>query len=420
MCCQFGSNCFFQSNTLRQFPRTSFKLCRDQYQIRDLSFWVIACQSISCFFDDCGCVFQTNHFVMKSRRTTCVFWHIKHFLLPLTFYEPDLKNIWKIECGEQTEYCCTLGCIVPPLTRNSVKSDPKLGHARQIQSSGRHFVFQALGEKLGKGQTSLKESPAQVRDMLGQNLRQLLGANHSVTAVCRDIGLHRSQFNRFLNGQAFPKPDVLQRICKYFNTDARILLQPLSSFDSSTQIGTDKVSIGIHPEVHDYFPFSSGEKHTEIMPCGFYRYYRHSYIHRDLYQSAIVYVYMRNGLKFYKGFMHRHLARELNLRVNSAADREFRGSVMGTDTGIFLYAAQRGSRSLTVNYLELRTTVDKSFLSGYCARTMSQVDGIPRVCKTVFEKLPDELRYVRKAAREAGLMTIDELPLIYRDELTTI
>src|SRR5210317_2441722 len=37
--------------------------------------------------------------------------------------------------------------------------------------------------------------------------------------------------NRILNGESFPKPGLMKRICNYFQVDARILLQPLAELE---------------------------------------------------------------------------------------------------------------------------------------------------------------------------------------------
>src|SRR5680860_341270 len=67
--------------------------------------------------------------------------------------------------------------------------------------------------------------PAQLRAIFGDNLRALSADYPSVAGLCRDLGINRTQFNRYLTGESFPRPDVLHRICQFFGTDARILLE---------------------------------------------------------------------------------------------------------------------------------------------------------------------------------------------------
>ncbi len=75
-------------------------------------------------------------------------------------------------------------------------------------------------------------TPADLRNMFGANLRRLAEAYPSVSELCRQLGINRTQFNRYLAGESFPRPDVLDRICGFFQVDARILLQPLDDIPS--------------------------------------------------------------------------------------------------------------------------------------------------------------------------------------------
>ena len=52
-------------------------------------------------------------------------------------------------------------------------------------------------------------SPAELRNMLGDNLRQLSQQAASISALCRELGINRTQYNRYLAGESFPRPDVL-------------------------------------------------------------------------------------------------------------------------------------------------------------------------------------------------------------------
>ncbi|WP_171234471.1 helix-turn-helix domain-containing protein [Ruegeria sp. HKCCA6837] len=76
-------------------------------------------------------------------------------------------------------------------------------------------------------------SPEMLRAMFSENLRRLAQQHRSVSALCRKLGVNRTQFNRYLSGESVPRPDVLDRICRFFDVDARILLQPLDEIEKS-------------------------------------------------------------------------------------------------------------------------------------------------------------------------------------------
>ncbi|WP_299661083.1 helix-turn-helix transcriptional regulator [uncultured Ruegeria sp.] len=79
--------------------------------------------------------------------------------------------------------------------------------------------------------TDIHRSPTDLRRMFGANLRQLAQSYPSVSEMCRQLGINRTQFNRYLGGESFPRPDVLDRICRFFDVDARILLKPLDEVE---------------------------------------------------------------------------------------------------------------------------------------------------------------------------------------------
>jgi len=53
--------------------------------------------------------------------------------------------------------------------------------------------------------------PAQLRQIFGTNLKQLCQNKPSISAVTRDLGINRTQFNRYMSGESFPRPDILYK-----------------------------------------------------------------------------------------------------------------------------------------------------------------------------------------------------------------
>jgi transcriptional regulator with XRE-family HTH domain len=71
-----------------------------------------------------------------------------------------------------------------------------------------------------------ERSPQELRVLLSSNLR-ILTKDRVVSKICQTAKINRTQFNRYLSGESFPRPDILDRICRYFEVDANILLRPL-------------------------------------------------------------------------------------------------------------------------------------------------------------------------------------------------
>ena len=66
-----------------------------------------------------------------------------------------------------------------------------------------------------------------------QNLRRLCASQPSVSAICRNIGINRQQFERYLTGESMPSAYNLRRICAYFSMDEAQLLSGPTTDDAN-------------------------------------------------------------------------------------------------------------------------------------------------------------------------------------------
>lgn len=106
-------------------------------------------------------------------------------------------------------------------------------------------------------------SPAELRRMFGANLRHLAQQYPSVSELCRQLGINRTQFNRYLGGESFPRPDVLDRICRFFEVDARILLRPLDEIETPPPHPAS-------PTLTDFLGSGPSTLTESLFPAGFY------------------------------------------------------------------------------------------------------------------------------------------------------
>ncbi|MDA7965453.1 helix-turn-helix transcriptional regulator [Ruegeria sp.] len=75
------------------------------------------------------------------------------------------------------------------------------------------------------------------------NLRSLCAEYGSISQICRDMGLNRQQFNRYLNGTSMPSAHNLRRIARHFDLTEEQLFAPADAFESTlrrTQPQTDE------------------------------------------------------------------------------------------------------------------------------------------------------------------------------------
>ena len=199
-------------------------------------------------------------------------------------------------------------------------------------------------------------SPADIRAVFSQNLKELMGASPNVSALCRELSLNRTQFNRYLAGESFPRPDILQKICLHFGLDARILLQPLS------ELKNDPSNAQAFYGLHEFLNMRPGNVPEHLFPSGFYVFSRHSFIYPDTFIQGIVHVYRKDGMTYITGREPISEMRKQSLPIDKYA-REFRGMVLAMDTGLGMLVSRRRFMTGSFNFVapvpSLKTTIGR-------------------------------------------------------------
>ena len=65
---------------------------------------------------------------------------------------------------------------------------------------------------------------------LPKNLRLLCSYRKSIAEVCRQLGVNRSQFNRYLSGETLPSLRLMRRLCDFFGVEEAEILLPHGQF----------------------------------------------------------------------------------------------------------------------------------------------------------------------------------------------
>jgi transcriptional regulator with XRE-family HTH domain len=246
-----------------------------------------------------------------------------------------------------------------------------------------------------------QRSPSELRNMFGQNLKDLAREYASVSELSRQLGINRTQFNRYLSGESFPRPDVLERICNFFNTDARILLEPAANLKKGFDpLGSDALKEFITPGIAN-IP-------QESFPSGFYRFSRRSFVNNEQFVAGLVRVNREEGATFIRGFEAREAMRQQGLPVD-AKTREFRGLVMLNEDGVAALISRRGAMTSSFNYLNRASSFQNNFWVGYVTRTTRESPTGTRISRVVFEHIGDDLSLALDCARSAGLVSADDL-----------
>jgi len=249
--------------------------------------------------------------------------------------------------------------------------------------------------------------PVEVRGIFGANLRLLSSHYPSIAGLCRELGINRTQYNRYLSGESFPRPDVLQRICTFFKTDARILLEPVGEL---TPIANDLLN---HPAISNHLGRGATEVPESALPTGFYRFSRRSFVDADLAITGLVYVFRRDGFTFVRGLEAKEAMKQQGLTLDPHT-REFRGIFMRQEEGVAALISRRGAITCTFNFLSRVPAFENNFWVGYATRTVAETIAGLRATRMVYEHLGRDTGNILDAARKAGFLRPADLPAFHR------
>ncbi|MDC3290705.1 helix-turn-helix domain-containing protein [bacterium] len=216
--------------------------------------------------------------------------------------------------------------------------------------------------------------------MFGRNLRLLCQPYASVSAPCRVLGINRTQFNRYLCGERFPRPDILQRICAYFKVDARILLQPLHEVQNRN---TDVI---FSNEMEDLLTAASSIVNINSFPSGFYRFSERSFVGDQHFIQGLIFVYRKNKKFSLRGMEAKEAISGQGL-ASLPKIREFRGFVIAQEGGIAALVFRRGSMSCSFNFLTPVPSFENNYWLGYSTRKVQEKPTGDRVTRLVYEHL---------------------------------
>ncbi|MDQ2089115.1 helix-turn-helix domain-containing protein [Marimonas arenosa] len=252
------------------------------------------------------------------------------------------------------------------------------------------------------GQGTGQMDPAELRSIFGANLRRLSRRYQSVAGLCRELGINRTQFNRYLSGESFPRPDVLYRICGFFGVDARILLEPVEA------IQPDNRDLFSHPAVSEFLGHGSVNVAEDEFPSGFYRFSRPSFVNDNQFVVGLVYVFRRDGFCFVRGYEPKEAMRQQGLQTD-AASREFRGVFLRQEQGVAALIARHKALTCSFNFLSRVSSYENNFWEGYATRTVRESLNGRRAARMVYEHIQTNQRAIFHTARHGGLTAREDL-----------
>jgi transcriptional regulator with XRE-family HTH domain len=208
-------------------------------------------------------------------------------------------------------------------------------------------------------------------------------------AVAQDLAISKIQFQRYLRGESFPKPQLLQQICTYFNVDARILTEPLTP-DLLHAMRIVNAADGIrNPSIHtaisyacptqDYFRDSS------VLPDGFYRVVRQSLTFPDRYANLLFFVKTIGKARVVRCYDDKLI---FNGPV-AAPQRVYRGMVLRHGDGISMVFFH-SPPAISVTHIFVAPFYHVSgvrALSGFSTSGRAEIAGRPRIVRIYIEPI---------------------------------
>ncbi len=135
---------------------------------------------------------------------------------------------------------------------------------------------------------------------LARNLRLLCSYTPSISQVCRELGINRQQFTKYLNGSAQPSDRNLRRICDYFGVAVDEIMMPHGQFAGIVSVTpkTQTLIRALGPAAPALNAMISVSEQPLERYRGYYHYYyftpsRPGYIRRSLLR-----LHPRNGVWF--------------------------------------------------------------------------------------------------------------------------
>ncbi|WP_372573099.1 helix-turn-helix domain-containing protein [Ruegeria jejuensis] len=237
--------------------------------------------------------------------------------------------------------------------------------------------------------------------IFGDNLRLLSRAYPSISELSRQLGINRTQFNRYLSGESFPRPDVLDRICDFFGTDARILLHPVAVISRTAPLLSADF-------LHDFMTPVHAALDERMLPSGLYQVTCRRGGASVGFRSALILIFREGGEVFVRGYA----AAETDL-----PRREFRGYAACQDAGLMLVTSQRGAQNCAATFLSPLPNTDTPVWTGH-VMCHAPATGSRHSVPVIYEYLGRDPARILSAARQSGAITADQLSALQKAHLS--
>ncbi len=244
-----------------------------------------------------------------------------------------------------------------------------------------------------------------------RNLRSLCADYGSIAQVCRDIGLNRQQFNRYLNGGGMPSAHNLRRIAQHFNVSEEDLDADGAAFAAKRtrlQNPTRKGPAGLLSSI---FENQAGPLRRYL---GFY----HGHFMTPTWEDKIMRTLI--WLREEGGYIVSHtFERALSEDESIVQKTKYAGLAAYKGNRIYLLESansEDGFLSESILFPAHRQQI--RYLNGMTMGVATRPRMAPYASATIWKKLPERIS-TREALRQTGIFSFQDtrIDLIVRKQL---
>lgn len=210
-----------------------------------------------------------------------------------------------------------------------------------------------------------EQGPFSPHQNFAENLMTLCTRHGSIAAVCRDIGMNRQQFNKYLSGSAIPNPATLEKICAFFKVEPEVMFQHPKGFRGRRPSrGPDIAGIlGELPldTLAGVTESLAAMRETSLRPGCYLFYYPWPRNPRMCARAAMI-VYKKNGFTF---FTRLTKFRALGQRQRYYLRGRHDGIALESEGAKFLVAvSKKGFGEMSLVSIGVENTLNRDLLNG--------------------------------------------------------
>jgi transcriptional regulator with XRE-family HTH domain len=264
--------------------------------------------------------------------------------------------------------------------------------------------------------TRSKPQSLAAQDDFSRNLRLACSFHPSIAVVCRNLGVNRPQFNKYLSGGTRPSAHMLQRICDFFGVDPHEIVAPHSRFEQILSVRPTRAAASAAQGYVGHIERLRQQTRNGLDKyLGYYYEYYYSMSFPDSVLRSLFYLYRHDD-----GICYRRIERLSHVGQRASGYRcRYLGIALLLNERIFLLdyeSLTRNELTETILYPTYKSRVN--YLTGLKIGVSAADRREPACARVALEALGHSID-LRGALRRCGLLRPDDAG-IHRDVLSRI